>query len=125
MNFDAVWFSFLLVALLLLANAFFVAVEFALVTVRRSRVQELAHSGNAIAKTVQQLQKNIDFAIAGAQLGITLASLAVGWVAEEALHNFNRALAGSGAGSTLHIPEGAGVVISFILLSMLHVILGE
>lgn len=111
---------FIQMLLLLAANGFFVAVEFALVSVRRSRIRELAENGNRLARLVQQLQHDLDFSVAGAQLGITLASLALGWVAEGAVDQaLHKVLHGFEA------PPFVGVAVSFIVLSMSHVILGE
>lgn len=106
--------------LLLAANGFFVAVEFALVTVRRSRIHELVESGNKMARVVQSLQKDLDFSVAGAQLGITLASLALGWVAEDAVQKATHEFL-----TGMQAPPFVGVAVSFIVLSMSHVILGE
>lgn len=114
------------IVLLLLANAFFVAVEFALVSLRRSRIQDMVQQGNPTARVLQDMQTEMDTTIAGAQLGITLASLALGWVADSTLHRlveiFLHALP---FGKGVHAPEGLGVVLSFVMLSMIHVILGE
>lgn len=70
------------VLLLILINAFFVTAEFSIVSVRRSRINHLADRGDVQAKTVQQLQQNIDRLLSTTQLGITLSSLALGWIGE-------------------------------------------
>lgn len=114
------------IILLLLANAFFVAVEFALVSLRRSRIQDMVQQGDATAKIIQHMQQEMDTTIAGAQLGITLASLALGWVADSTLHKLvSMGLHAIPAFKDVQPPEGLGVVLSFIMLSMIHVILGE
>ncbi len=71
-----------LVLLLVLANGFFVAAEFALVSLRRSRIQLLADGGSGAAKRVLALLDNLNAFLSAAQLGITLASLALGWIGE-------------------------------------------
>jgi CBS domain containing-hemolysin-like protein len=71
--------------LLIAINAFFVATEFALVSVRRTRIEELVQAGNQAAHWAQQAIRNLDRTIAATQLGITMAGLALGWVAEPAL----------------------------------------
>lgn len=109
---------------LLLANGLFVAFEFALVAVRRSRIQEMVEAGKPFASLIKELQEDMDKSIAGAQLGITLASLALGWVAENSIHRALEALFHAVPGS-FHVPPGIGVALSFIILSMLHVIIGE
>ena len=71
-----------LVFFLVLANGFFVASEFALVGVRRSRIEMLVQSGNARAKRLLRLLRNLNGYISATQLGIPMASLALGWVGE-------------------------------------------
>src|SRR3972149_11396521 len=73
------------VLLLIAINAFFVATEFALVSVRRTRIEELVQAGNQAARWAQQAIRTLDRSIAATQLGITMAGLALGWVAEPAL----------------------------------------
>src|SRR6185295_17798206 len=73
------------VLLLVGLNAFFVAAEFALVAVRRSRIDEMAEGGDGRARKVQHALTHLDRYIAGTQLGITIASLALGWVGESAI----------------------------------------
>ncbi|MFQ5529116.1 MAG: hemolysin family protein [Gemmatimonadota bacterium] len=114
------------VVLLVLANAFFVAAEFALVAVRRSRIEELAERGDRKAQSVRKAQDNLDRSISGTQLGITLASLGLGWMGEPALA---RLIEGSFTG----LPDpfsgvathAAAVAIAFSILTFLHIVLGE
>ena len=73
------------VVLLVLVNSWFVAAEFALVSVRRTRVEELARKGNRAAGWVKRAILDMDGVVATAQLGITLSSLALGWIGEPAL----------------------------------------
>src|ERR687893_2652018 len=73
------------VAVLVLANGFFVATEFAIVAVRRSRLEQLAAEGHRSAEAAKQVVGHLDAYIAACQLGITMASLALGWVGEPAL----------------------------------------
>ena len=116
----------LVVAALIGLNAFFVSVEFALVAVRRTRMEQLAKEGNKAAETAVLLLQDPDKFIAAAQLGITMASLALGWVGDvtiaaivepplaQLIGHWNRAVA-------LTI----GTVISFGLVTYFHIILGE
>jgi|AGTN01.1.fsa_nt_gi Hemolysins and related proteins containing CBS domains len=123
---DTIWFGFLAMIILLVVNGFFVAVEFALVALRSSRVKELVQAGNPAALVVEKMQSNMDVTIAGAQLGITLASLALGWVAEETIQKAtSQLLKLIPETSGIEAPAGLGIVFSFILLSMMHVIIGE
>ncbi len=115
------------VLLLVLMNAFFVAAEFALVGSRRSRIDQLAEAGESGAKAVQDALKHLDRYISGTQLGITLASLALGWIGEPALAT----LVDSGLSVLgIHAREGiahttAGVATAFLVITFLHIVLGE
>src|SRR5215218_967429 len=75
----------LAVAVLVLANGFFVATEFAIVAVRRSRLEQLAQEGHPTAAAAREVVGHLDSYIAACQLGITMASLALGWLGEPAL----------------------------------------
>jgi CBS domain containing-hemolysin-like protein len=112
---------------LVLINGFFVAAEFSLVSVRRSRVEELVRRGQAGARAVEHAVKDPDRFIAATQLGITLASLGLGWIGEPALaHVIEPLLAflpGEIAGQAAHVV--AGTVVAFALITFLHVIVGE
>jgi len=81
-----------LVVLLVVVNAFFVAAEFALVAVRRSRIDQGVAGGDAGARTVQRALKQLDRYISGTQLGITLASLSLGWIGEPAVASIGSAM---------------------------------
>src|SRR5260370_9136855 len=72
----------LLILLLVAANAFFAAAEFSLVSVRDTRIQQLISSGRIGARIVQRLHQNLDQVVNGVQLGITMVSLTLGWIAE-------------------------------------------
>ena len=66
-------------------NGFFVAAEFSFVGARRTRIEQLAQEGNAGAKAARQAMEHLDHYIAATQLGITLASLGLGWIGEPAV----------------------------------------
>ena len=116
-----------LVVLLVLANAFFVAAEFALVSARRSRIDQMASAGDRLAKAAQSAMKNLNRYISATQLGITLASLGLGWIGEPALAELmDRALATFGIrppGAALHTVAGA--TTAFVVITFLHIVLGE
>jgi putative hemolysin len=112
--------------LFLVLNALFVAAEYALVRLRRSRVDELVDKGKAGAKTVQTLQRNLGTTIAGTQLGITLCSLALGWLGEKSINEAFKMLFEKIPGLTgAEPPAWLGFMAPFVVLSMLHVIIGE
>ena len=115
------------VFLLVLLNAFFVAAEFALVAARRSRIDQLASEGDRKARVVQRALGELDRYISGTQLGITLASLGLGWIGEPALASAIDAgllLLGVHASPLLE-HSGAAVVVAFLTITFLHIVLGE
>ena len=107
-------------------NGFFVAAEFALVTVRWTRVEELVQEGRFGAVSVRDAIEKLDDTIAATQLGITFSSLALGWLGEPALAHLVEplfvALPGAWAPAVTH---GAAVALAFIIITFLHVVLGE
>lgn len=113
---------FALVAL----NGFFVAGEFALVKVRKTRIEQLVEEGKRAAKTVQNEINHLDSYIAATQLGITLASLALGWIGEPALAHLVEPLFESIAGpAAVEISHTVAFAFSFALITIFHIVLGE
>lgn len=115
------------VVVLVLLNGFFVAAEFALVGVRRSKIDQMAAEGDAGAQLVQGALTNLDRYISATQLGITLASLALGWIGEPALAVLiDRVLGAMG----VPIPTGAAhsvaaIAVAFTIITFLHIVFGE
>lgn len=116
----------LLALFLVVLNGFFVAAEFSIVKVRYSQIQIKAAEGNAMAKQAEHLIKHLDEYLSATQLGITLASLALGWVGESAMHHVIE--------KTLHYFSIAlvdstittiSLVISFLLITIMHIVFGE
>lgn len=116
-----------LVLVLVLANGFFVAAEFGLVAVRRSRIDQLAADGDRSAQTVQHALKHLDRYISGTQLGITLSSLALGWIGEPALASFiDRGLIMLGMDApSAAVHSAAAITMAFLVITFLHIVLGE
>ncbi len=116
----------LVILLLVAANAFFAAAEFALVSVRDTRIQQLIESGRIGARIVQRLHQHLDEVVNGVQLGITIVSLTLGWIGEPMVAS----LVGN-----LHFVQrlphvaiyahGIAIAIAFSLITYMHVILGE
>lgn len=126
MSAGSIVLSLVVMALILLLNAFFVAAEFALVASRRSKIKEMAVDGVASAILVQRLQQDIGRSVSGTQLGITLCSLGLGWVADHSVNHLVGLLLGLIPGlEGIVVPSGVGMVISFLALSSMHVVLGE
>ena len=117
---------YLLIALGLVAlNAFFVATEFAIVKVRSTQIEELASRGMARAAAVRDVIKDLNPYLAACQLGITLASLGLGWVGEPAFaHLIEPLFVGLGAAQGV-ATHTLAVTLSFIVITLLHVVLGE
>jgi magnesium and cobalt exporter, CNNM family len=112
------------VVLLVAANAFFVAAEFALVSVRETRLQQLIAAHRIGARTVQKLHQRLDEFIAAVQFGVTLASLALGWIGEAAMAHVLEPLFARLPHSLVYA-HAVSVVVAFLLITYMHVILGE
>jgi CBS domain containing-hemolysin-like protein len=110
------------VLLLVAANGFFVAAEFALVGVRTSRIETLVASGNSAVKRLMGLLKNLNSYLSACQLGITLASLALGWIGEPAIA---RLLEGPLSGLSDTLRHGIAFAVAFSIITSLHIVLGE
>jgi CBS domain containing-hemolysin-like protein len=114
------------VPLLVVLNGLFVAAEFALVAVRKTRVEEMVRRGLKGARSAEGAINRLDRSIAATQLGITLASLALGWVAEPALADLLEPLFGFLPGGwSVAAAHSSAVVIAFLLITFLHVTFGE
>ncbi|WP_170107672.1 hemolysin family protein [Photobacterium lipolyticum] len=116
--------SLLAVILLLITNGFFVAAEFALVKARSFRLETLADEGSSAAKLTLNIQGNLEAYLAACQLGITMASLGLGWVGEPAVaHLLEPLFLTLGlSGELLHT---VSFLIGFLIFSSLHIVLGE
>jgi putative hemolysin len=122
-------FRVVMVAFFILASSFFVAAEFALVSVRETRIQQLISLGRPGARTALQLKHSIDEFLPAVQLGVTVAGLALGWIGEPAVADTILALA---AGWLHALPPHAAiyahtmaVIIAFSLITYFEVLLGE
>jgi len=117
-------FRFVSIALLILANGFFVAAEFALVSVRETRVEQLIAQRRPGARTVRRLQQNLDDFLPAVQFGVTLCSLALGWIGEPVVASVFREW-------LLYLPHVnvyahlIAVPVAFALITYFHVLLGE
>ena len=118
----AITIKLLAVLVLVAANGFFVAAEFALVGVRSSRIETLANQGSRTAKRLMQLLQNLNAYLSACQLGITLASLGLGWIGEPAIA---RLLEGPLAGWSEAWRHAIAIAVAFIIITSLHIVLGE
>lgn len=115
------------VLFLVLMNAFFVAAEFSLVAVRRSKIDQLAADGDRPAVAVQRALGNLGRFISATQLGVTLASLALGWIGEPALAVLVDRTLGL-VGIHLNSPAAsstAAIIVAFAIITFFHIVLGE
>ena len=111
---------------LVFANGFFVAAEFSLVTVRKTRIDQLIAEGHRGARTVRRALSDPDSYIAATQLGITMASLALGWIGEPALAKvFEPVFSLFGDYLAVGMAHTVSVVLSFAIITALHIVLGE
>lgn len=126
MDLTDIFINIFIIAFLLFVNGFFVAAEFALVKVRKTRLEQLCNEGNSNAKKALKLVKDVNKMLAAAQLGVTIASIALGWVAEstivQLIEPVIKFLPVVNAGITAHV---IAVPISFVIVTYFHVLLGE
>src|SRR6186713_3297005 len=110
------------VLVLVATNGFFVAAEFALVGVRTSRIETLVTQGSRSAKRLMELLQNLNAYLSACQLGITLASLALGWIGEPAIA---RLLEGPLSGFSETLRHAISFAVAFSIITSLHIVLGE
>jgi CBS domain containing-hemolysin-like protein len=112
------------ILLLVAANAFFAAAEFALVSVRETRIQQLIEARRTGARTVLRLHQQLTRVVNGVQLGITVTSLSLGWLGEPVLARLVESWMANIPYAILYAHIIA-VGVAFVLITSLHVILGE
>lgn len=125
-NNDINGFHAFLTVFLVFLNGFFVAAEFAIVRVRASQIEIQAKSGSPVAKITKSILSHMDAYLAATQLGITLASLGLGWVGEEVMSNivfkifgfFHITVSGSFAMNSGHF-------LAFMVITVMHIVFGE
>ena len=126
MNLTEIFVNIFIILFLLFVNGFFVAAEFSLVKVRKTRLEQLCNEGNLHAKRALKLVKDVNKMLAAAQLGVTIASIALGWVAEstivQLIEPIIKLFTQSYSVISAHV---IAVPISFVLVTYFHVLLGE
>ncbi|MCD0479039.1 hemolysin family protein [Chryseobacterium sp. LC2016-29] len=116
----------LLALFLVLLNGFFVAAEFSIVKVRYSQIQLKAADGDSMAKQAEHIIKHLDEYLSATQLGITLASLALGWVGESAMHHvIDNALHSLNINLAESTVTTMSLVFSFLIITVMHIVFGE
>lgn len=117
------WYLVLVIFLVFL-NGFFVAAEFAMVKIRGSRIDTLIQEGNQKANLARKITDNLDAYLSATQLGITLASLGLGWVGEPAIAKLIEPLF-TAIGLSGVVIHTVSFIIAFSIITMLHIVLGE
>ncbi len=120
----AVLLRVFVVLLLVAVNAFFAAAEFALVSVRETRIQQLIEAHRVGARTVLKLHQQLSRVVNGVQLGITVTSLTLGWLGEPVLARLFEGWIGSVPHALIYA-HAIAVGVAFVMITSLHVILGE
>jgi CBS domain containing-hemolysin-like protein len=110
---------------LVVLNGFFVAAEFALVRVRRSQLEEMVERGEPFAASASWLAERLDGALSACQLGITIASLALGWIGEPAIARLLRPSLHAVGVQSEALLHGVAFTIAFVVITAAHVIIGE
>src|SRR5687767_8756534 len=116
-------FFLIAVALLILANGFFVAAEFSLVRTRKARIEELAKEGDKRANVVLHILDDLSEYLSACQLGITLASLGIGFLGEPAIADLIEPLFGDAISHGLAVAISIG--LAYVLVTSLHITVGE
>lgn len=119
------WGNLLIAILLVIANGFFVAAEFALVKVRVSRVEQMVVAKRFFAKTARWLAERLERALSACQLGITMASLALGWVGEPAIATLLEPVFRFMGLTSPTIIHTISFIIGFTVITALHLVIGE
>ena len=105
-------------------NGIFVAAEFSMVKVRKTRLAELAENGSRSAQTALEVTSKLDAYLSACQLGITLASLGLGWLGESAISRLIEPLFVGIAGWNTIYTETISITIAFLIITFLHIVLG-
>ena len=115
----------LLTLCLVLVNAFFVATEFAIVKVRSAHIEDLARRGSPLARVARKVINNLDTSLSAVQLGVTFASLGLGWIGEPTFARVVEPLLNLSGIWSPEVVHGFSFVLAFAILTSLHIIVGE
>ncbi len=125
-GFIAPWTGFFLAFVLIVLNGFFVAAEFALVKVRPTQIEPHTGPGRRAGNVAAHMIKHLDAYLSATQLGITLTSLALGWIGEPAFTWIvTPAITAITGGANPALVHTAGVTLAFLIITILHIVLGE
>lgn len=122
---NTIVFNWVIVFLLLLVNAFFVGAEFAIVRARKNRIEQMEKDGNIDAKLALKALDDVNFFIAAVQVGVTIASIGIGWFGSPTIEKMLTPLLKSVPSADAYVMQIAVAVIAFIGITFLHVLIGE
>ena len=125
-SFITIVLKLLAVLFLVLANGFFVATEFSLVTLRRTRIEQLVSEGNGGARVIERIMQNPNRLLSATQLGVTMASLALGWVGEPTLAQVIVPALDWIPGEAIQpVAHTIATIIAFAGITYFHIVIGE
>lgn len=125
MDTDSSGLMLILAFVFVLLNAFFVLSEFAIVKIRKSKLEELSKDGVKNAKMAYEITNSLDSYLSATQLGITISSLALGWIGEPAVAMLIEKPINSIFEANATVIHSVSFIISFTFITLLHVVLGE
>ena len=117
--------NWLIVFVLLLVNGFFVAAEFAIVKARRTKIEQLTKDGNVDAKLALRALEDMNYFIAAVQLGITIASIGIGWFGSPTVEKMLAPVLANLPAGYGHLAHIITAVVAFFTVTLLHVVVGE
>jgi len=114
-----------IVFILLLVNGFFVSAEFAIVRARRTKIEQLTKDGNVDAKLALKALEDMNFFIAAVQVGVTIASIGIGWFGSPTIEKMMAPLLASLPDGNAYIAHALTAILAFFIITFLHVVIGE
>ena len=124
-GFNTIIANWVIVFLLLLVNAFFVSAEFAIVRARKAKIEQMNKEGNVDAKLALKALDDVNFFIAAVQVGVTIASIGIGWFGSPTVEKMLAPVLESVPLGYAYIAQTITAVIAFVIITYLHVIIGE
>ena len=117
--------NWLIVFVLLLVNGFFVSAEFAIVRARRAKIEQLTKDGNVDAKLALKALEDMNFFIAAVQVGVTIASIGIGWFGSPTIEKMMDPFLSNLPSSYVYLTHTITAVVAFLVVTFLHVVIGE
>lgn len=124
-GFSTITINWIIVFLLLLVNAFFVAAEFAVVRARRAKIEQLTKEGNVDAKLALKALEDVNFFIAAVQVGVTIASIGIGWFGSPTIEKMLAPILVNFPDVSVYVANTVTAIIAFLFITFLHVLIGE